>query len=242
LGSIKIYSYHAPYAEDSDDILAEVAQWQLFTVFFCALLLKVDVSNEGDTEQDTLAAILVCVVAFGFMLMGVLTVMELYFAYEKHQQKKKDAKEKADEKLAKEKLAREQADGNGTMTVPAQMELELTGVPAGLSGVKVEVAKDDRSDSSDHSTDLFGAGAEADLTEIGSDAIEDEASRRPSQKRKPRIKTVIASSMENAGAAEAKGGEDEIEVIAVDATTKEEGGEDASEIDAAAAANSEEEE
>ena len=44
--SIKIYSYYLPFADDSDDTLAEIAQWQLFCVFFAALLIRVDVTGE----------------------------------------------------------------------------------------------------------------------------------------------------------------------------------------------------
>lgn len=39
LFSIKSYSLVRPYESDDDDVMAETAQWQLFSVFFCGLLV-----------------------------------------------------------------------------------------------------------------------------------------------------------------------------------------------------------
>ena len=38
LASIKLYTFYAPFREDDDDFLQELAQWQLFMVLFVSVL------------------------------------------------------------------------------------------------------------------------------------------------------------------------------------------------------------
>jgi hypothetical protein len=40
---IKLYGYYAPYLERSDDILAEMGQYQIFCTFFAVLSIKYDI-------------------------------------------------------------------------------------------------------------------------------------------------------------------------------------------------------
>lgn len=163
LASIKVYSYHAPFAEDADDLLAEVAQWQLFVVFFAALMIRVDASGDSDKDQAALAGLLVFVVASGFILMGFLTVYELYTAYQQHLEHKL-------RKLAK-KLNPEADEPGIIVTSTAVLDGRLTQAQRAAEEGKevevemVEVAVD--SDSID-SSDMAAAPAEAAEAVVGS--------------------------------------------------------------------------
>ena len=74
LFSIKVYSYYSPFAVEKDDILAEVAQWQLFFVFFAALMIRVNATGDSTSDQAALAGLLIFVTSVGFVLMIVLSV------------------------------------------------------------------------------------------------------------------------------------------------------------------------
>ena len=77
LFSIKVQSYYCPYTDDYDDMLAEVAQWQLFCVFFAALLIRVDTTGDSAADQRSLAGILIFLTSVGFMVLGFLVVYDI---------------------------------------------------------------------------------------------------------------------------------------------------------------------
>jgi hypothetical protein len=53
---IKVYGYFNPYREDSDDILSETGQFQIFFTFFCALIIQNDLLTK--LWADTLGVVL----------------------------------------------------------------------------------------------------------------------------------------------------------------------------------------
>jgi hypothetical protein len=53
---IKVYGYFNPYREDSDDILSETGQFQIFFTFFCALIIQNDLLTK--LWADTLGGLL----------------------------------------------------------------------------------------------------------------------------------------------------------------------------------------
>ena len=59
LFSIKIYGYWAPLRDDEDDMLQELAQWQLFSVLFAALLQNVDATGDSSADQQALGWLLI---------------------------------------------------------------------------------------------------------------------------------------------------------------------------------------
>ena len=50
--SMRVYAGSDPYIKDRDDTLAEIMQWQIFFTMLAALLLKVDITGEGVSEDD----------------------------------------------------------------------------------------------------------------------------------------------------------------------------------------------
>jgi hypothetical protein len=71
LVSIKVYSYYTPYAHGDDDILTEVTQYQLFSAFFAALLIRVDATSDRPEDQRNLSVALIFISSAGFIVMGV---------------------------------------------------------------------------------------------------------------------------------------------------------------------------
>ena len=82
--SIKVYGYWAPLRDDKDDLLQEVAQWQLFFVLFAALLQNVDATGDSSADQAVLGWLLIAFVIPGYMMM-VWTVVEPCFARNQQQ-------------------------------------------------------------------------------------------------------------------------------------------------------------
>jgi hypothetical protein len=82
---IKFYSYYNPFVEDSDDHMAEAAQWQTFCVFFAALLLRVDHAGDSPESQMLLGVFLIIIVSTGFVIMGTMIFVELWIEYSDHQ-------------------------------------------------------------------------------------------------------------------------------------------------------------
>merc|ERR1740138_1344019 len=82
---IKFYSYYNPFVEDSDDHMAEAAQWQTFCIFFAALLLRVDHAGESPDSQMLLGVCLIIIVSAGFLIMGTMIFVELWTEYSDHQ-------------------------------------------------------------------------------------------------------------------------------------------------------------
>ena len=78
LVSIKIYSYFAPFREDGDDFIAEVAQYQLFLILFVALIIRLESTVVDNDEQGTLDLMLVGLVCISPVLFVVLCVKELW--------------------------------------------------------------------------------------------------------------------------------------------------------------------
>merc|ERR1711988_2015228 len=78
LVSIKFYSFYLPFVEDSDDVLAEAAQWQTFCVFFSALLIRVDATGESPSSQMLLSMLLIVIVTSGSLLMSGIILYEIF--------------------------------------------------------------------------------------------------------------------------------------------------------------------
>jgi hypothetical protein len=69
LVSVKVYGHYHPYADDDDDMLAEVAQWNLFLLLFAALLLRVDATGDDARQQQLLGWLLIFITGVAFALM-----------------------------------------------------------------------------------------------------------------------------------------------------------------------------
>jgi hypothetical protein len=65
---IKLYSIHAPYSTESDGILAEVGQFQIFFTFFGGLVIQGDLL--GSTYNNAVGAVLVLLNLCVFLLGG----------------------------------------------------------------------------------------------------------------------------------------------------------------------------
>jgi hypothetical protein len=63
LGAMRVYAGYKPFVKDSNDLLAETTQWQLFFTMFAALAIKVDTTNES-TQDNKLFDIVICVLQF----------------------------------------------------------------------------------------------------------------------------------------------------------------------------------
>ena len=89
LVSIKFYSFYLPFVEDSDDVLAEAAQWQTFCVFFSALLIRVDATGESPSSQMLLSMLLIVIVTSGSLLMSGIILYEIFIENEELKEGKK---------------------------------------------------------------------------------------------------------------------------------------------------------
>jgi len=67
LFNVKLYSYNDPYIEDSDDLFAEVAQWNVVILLMFALMLQVDAVSPSS--------------GMGVFLIVIVLMTALYFAY-----------------------------------------------------------------------------------------------------------------------------------------------------------------
>ena len=89
--AIKFYSFYNPFVEDSDDHLAEASQWQTFFVFFAALLIRLDATDETPQAQLMLSVLLILIVTTGSVIMTCMVAMELYIEHEETLDKKVEA-------------------------------------------------------------------------------------------------------------------------------------------------------
>jgi hypothetical protein len=80
---VKLYAFYAPYSDDTDDVLAEVGQYQILFTFFAALIVQGELIRSS--LVGPLGIGLVCI------NMGVMLVpLRLYFQdYQKTQAKKR---------------------------------------------------------------------------------------------------------------------------------------------------------
>ena len=74
LGAMRIYAGYKPFIEDSNDLLAETAQWQLFFTMFAALAIRVNADQEGLQDRAFFDAML-CVVQFVGVGVGFITFL-----------------------------------------------------------------------------------------------------------------------------------------------------------------------
>ena len=98
LFSIKVYSYYKPFVEDEDDVLAEIAQWQLFCVFFAALMIRLDASGDSASDQAALSGLLIFVTLSGFLVLIGLATYDVWVAYKED----KEEEEEEEEALARD--------------------------------------------------------------------------------------------------------------------------------------------
>ncbi|KAK7242392.1 hypothetical protein SO694_00012452 [Aureococcus anophagefferens] len=72
--SVKVYAYYAPFDEDSNDVVAEVAQWELVFVLICSLMIFVSPDAQADElSSDIFGAIMVLVSLISLILaVGIL--------------------------------------------------------------------------------------------------------------------------------------------------------------------------
>jgi len=68
----RFHAYHHPYAEDDDDILAEVIQWNLFCVLLTSLLIRVDGISNQRAQRQLLSVTLIGITLFTFLLTFTL--------------------------------------------------------------------------------------------------------------------------------------------------------------------------
>ena len=69
LGAMRIYAGYKPFIENSNDVLAETAQWQLFFTMLAALAIRVNV--DGESLQDKQAFdILLCLIQIAAVGVG----------------------------------------------------------------------------------------------------------------------------------------------------------------------------
>jgi hypothetical protein len=79
--SIRVYSYYDPFVSDDDDSLAEMAQWQLFCVFFASLLIRLEATSDDPRDQEALSFLLISITGVGFVLMLWLTFAQNFKSY-----------------------------------------------------------------------------------------------------------------------------------------------------------------
>lgn len=77
LVAIKVYSYYEPFVEDSDDHLAEAAQWVLFSCLFAALLIQANVTDDDPEAQHQLGILLLALSVIPFVYVVGCLVAEL---------------------------------------------------------------------------------------------------------------------------------------------------------------------
>jgi hypothetical protein len=74
---IKVYGYFNPYREDSDDILSETGQFQIFFTFFCALIIQNDLLSK--LWADTLGVVLTTI-NFAVVMYVIWFEIRLFYA------------------------------------------------------------------------------------------------------------------------------------------------------------------
>jgi hypothetical protein len=104
---VKLYAFYAPYSDDTDDVLAEVGQYQILFTFFAALIVQGELIRSSFVGPLGIA--LVCI------NMGVMLVpLRLYY----------DDYRKTKEKQRLEEEAEEENEGSNMMEPATTQQLQ----------------------------------------------------------------------------------------------------------------------
>jgi hypothetical protein len=74
LFSMRVYAGYQPFIMETHDLLAEVAQWQLFLTLFGSLLIKVDVITEDGYSQQIFGDVMAAV---QFVIPGMMDLPDV---------------------------------------------------------------------------------------------------------------------------------------------------------------------
>jgi hypothetical protein len=84
---VKLYAFYAPYLEDTDDVLAEVGQYQILFTFFGALMIQANIMKADET--NTLGLCLICV----NVMIVFVPVWVIYKEYQAEVKRKEEEEE-----------------------------------------------------------------------------------------------------------------------------------------------------
>ncbi|GMI20590.1 hypothetical protein TeGR_g10141 [Tetraparma gracilis] len=99
LGAMRLYAGYAPFIEQSNDTLAECAQWQLFFTMFAALCIRVQV--DGESLQDRLMFdYFLCALQFAAVAVGIVNIVyAIYHGYQEDKETLQDLRGKSQSKI-----------------------------------------------------------------------------------------------------------------------------------------------
>jgi hypothetical protein len=120
LFSMRVYAEYQPFIEESVDILAETAQWQLFFTMFGALAIRTNIRSEDPDAMKAFDGVLALIQFMSFFVVIVQHGRVAPMMYKKY-------KGQLDEELKKRNLFGYKADPNPEAEVPVKSaDIELT--------------------------------------------------------------------------------------------------------------------